>query len=44
METLVGEVAVVVLEGQRALPVKLQELGFRYQFDDLAQALEDILS
>ena len=40
----VGEgVARVVLTGQRAVPKKLEALGFRFDFPELAPALEDLL-
>ena len=44
MRLLVGEVATVVLDGQRALPKKLQELGFTFQFPVVEPALLDIVS
>ncbi len=44
MKLLVGEVSVVVLEGQRAIPDKLSQLGYEFRFDELGQALEDALS
>jgi uncharacterized protein len=37
-----GEVATVVVEGQRAIPKRLQELGFQFKFPDLEAALRDI--
>ena len=43
MKLLVGEVAVVVLKGQRAVPARLQEQGFQYEFEELIPALENIL-
>jgi len=43
MKLLVGEVATVVLDGQRAIPKRLQEAGYQYQFTDLQRALEDII-
>lgn len=38
-----GEVASTVLEGQRAIPQRLQELGFNFDFPQLDDALEDLL-
>ncbi len=39
---LVGEVAVVVLEGQKAVPQKLTGLGYSFKFDRLDAALSNI--
>jgi uncharacterized protein (TIGR01777 family) len=44
MRLLVGEVATVVLEGQRALPSKLEELGFTFQYPQVEPALLDIVN
>ncbi len=38
-----GEVASMVLEGQKALPKKLLDLGFRFRFPDAESALRDLL-
>lgn len=38
-----GEVATVVLDGQRALPKRLLDLGFRFRFPDADSALRDLL-
>ena len=38
-----GEVASMVLDGQRALPKKLSDLGFRFRFPDAESALRDLL-
>lgn len=43
MKLLVGEVATVVLDGQRAIPKQLQEADYTFQFTDLEPALENIL-
>lgn len=43
MKMLVGEVSVVVLKGQRAIPEKLGSLGYKFRFNDLGAALEDVL-
>ena len=39
-----GEVADVVLDGRRALPQKLQDLGFTFQFPTADSALQDLLT
>jgi len=43
LETLLGEGAMVVLEGQQVLPKRTQAFGFNYQYPNLKQALEAIL-
>jgi uncharacterized protein len=40
---LYGEMAAVVTTGQRALPVKLQRLGYRFAHPELEEALRDVL-
>ena len=37
-----GEVATVVLDGQRVLPQRLAELGYTFQFTDAEAALRDL--
>lgn len=44
LKLLVGEVSVVVLEGQRAVPEKLAALGYEFKYSELGPALSDILS
>lgn len=39
-----GEVATMVLEGQRAIPKRLGNLGFTFQFPDIEPAMQDILA
>jgi uncharacterized protein len=39
---LFGEVATVVLEGQRALPQRLLDLGYTFQFPEAEAALRDL--
>ncbi|WP_338352776.1 TIGR01777 family oxidoreductase [Thalassolituus oleivorans] len=39
-----GEMSELLLQGQQALPAQLQKSGFRYEYDDLGRALEDIVS
>ena len=43
MKLMMGEVATVVLDGQRAIPEKLEELGFAFRFPEVTGALSDIL-
>jgi uncharacterized protein (TIGR01777 family) len=40
---LLGEMATVVLDGQRAVPESLLKLGFRFRFADPGAALRDLL-
>ncbi|HET6446608.1 MAG TPA: TIGR01777 family oxidoreductase [candidate division Zixibacteria bacterium] len=44
LKLLVGEVSVVVLEGQRAVPEKLAALGYEFKYSELGPALSEILS
>lgn len=44
LEALLGEGAMVVLEGQRVLPQRTQALGFEYQYPLLPSALRQILT
>ena len=39
-----GEMSELLLQGQQAIPAQLQKSGFRYEFDDLSRALDDIVS
>jgi len=39
-----GEVATVVVDGQRVLPARLQALGYAFQFPELEAALRDLLA
>jgi len=43
MRLAFGEVAGVLLEGQRALPQRLLDLGFEFRFPDAESALRDLL-
>ncbi|MEN8197591.1 MAG: TIGR01777 family oxidoreductase [Pseudomonadota bacterium] len=44
MRLLVGEVASIVLDGQRVVPGRLQALGYTFRFTDLEKALADLLA
>ena len=44
LRLVLGEVSDTVLEGQRAVPHRLQELGFAFRFPDLEAALRDLLT
>lgn len=43
MNVLFGEMATVLLEGQRTLPKKLLDLGFEFKFPTIETALRDLL-
>ncbi len=42
LKLLLGEFAEVILEGQRAVPKKLFDKGFRFRFTDVNDALKDL--
>ncbi|MDB6050381.1 MAG: hypothetical protein JWR17_3127 [Pseudomonas sp.] len=44
LKMLLGEMSLLLLGGQRAHPLRLQEAGFTFQFTDLNAALVDVLS
>ncbi|NET69502.1 MAG: TIGR01777 family protein [Sphaerospermopsis sp. SIO1G2] len=44
LEALLGDGAVVVLEGQKVLPQRTQASGFNYQYPNLPAALKQILT
>jgi uncharacterized protein (TIGR01777 family) len=44
LEALLGDGAIVVLEGQQVLPKRTLESGFKYQYPNLQPALKDILN
>lgn len=44
MRLIMGEFGTVLLNGQRAVPRKLLQAGFQFQFADLQSALEDLLT
>jgi uncharacterized protein (TIGR01777 family) len=41
---LFGEMADLLLKGQRVIPQKVQEQGFQFQFNDVESALRDLLT
>lgn len=43
LRLLLGELAGLLLGGQRALPIRLQQAGFSFRFTHLDAALEDLL-
>ncbi|MGH7829563.1 MAG: TIGR01777 family oxidoreductase, partial [Candidatus Binatia bacterium] len=43
LRLLLGEMADMLLTGQRVLPAKAQKLGFTFKYPDLRQALQDCL-
>lgn len=43
MRLFLGEVATIVLDGQRAMPQKLKELGFEFKYPEAEDALREIL-
>jgi uncharacterized protein (TIGR01777 family) len=44
MEAAFGEVSSVVLEGQKAVPRRLLDMGFTFRFPDAESALRDVLA
>jgi hypothetical protein len=43
LRAVLGELSAALLEGQRALPTRLQELGFVFQCSEVEAALQDLL-
>jgi len=43
LKALLGEIATVVLGGNRVSPSKIQSLGFQFQFEDLEAAFKSII-
>lgn len=43
MKTIFGEMSTVLLDGQRVVPQRLEELGFSFTFPTLREALSDLL-
>jgi uncharacterized protein len=44
LRTMYGEMATIVLTGQRAVPARLGELGYRFRYPQLEPALRDVLA
>lgn len=44
LEALLGDAAIVVIEGQQVIPKRTQESGFTYQYSTIKPALQDILN
>jgi uncharacterized protein (TIGR01777 family) len=43
LRAVLGELSAALLEGQRALPTRLQALGFAFQYSQVEPALQDLL-
>ncbi|WP_226671237.1 TIGR01777 family oxidoreductase [Metabacillus litoralis] len=43
LKTFLGEMSILILEGQKVLPNKIQEQNFKFSYPQLDQALENIL-
>ncbi|MCS6828376.1 MAG: TIGR01777 family oxidoreductase [Caldilinea sp.] len=43
LKLLFGEMAMILLEGQRAVPQRLLELGFQFKYETARAALQDLL-
>ncbi len=44
LRAMYGEMATIVLTGQRVRPIRLQQLGYRFAYTELEPALRDVLS
>jgi len=44
LRLLLGEMSTLVLEGQFMVPARLQELGFRFRFENAESALDDLFT
>ena len=43
LRLLLGEMSIILLEGQKAIPRRLQESGFAFRFPEAEAALRDLL-
>ncbi|NVK21111.1 MAG: TIGR01777 family protein [Kangiellaceae bacterium] len=43
LKVIMGEMAEILLTGQKVIPKKLQQSGFEFRFTDLEEALKDII-
>jgi uncharacterized protein len=43
LRLVLGEMSTLVLDGQRVVPVRLQEMGFQFEFGELRKALENLV-
>jgi NAD dependent epimerase/dehydratase family enzyme len=43
MQIVFGEMAVILLEGQRAVPQRLLDLGFKFKYETALAALKNLL-
>lgn len=43
LRMILGEMATIVLDGQRAIPARLQDAGFKFKYTDAETALRDLL-
>lgn len=43
LKLLLGEMSMIVLEGQHAYPKRLLEMGYKFKFDNAESALKDLL-
>lgn len=44
LRLLYGEMATIVLTGQRAIPARLRELGYQFRYEQLEPALTDVIA
>jgi uncharacterized protein (TIGR01777 family) len=44
IELVFGEMSIVVLKGQRAVPKRLEEIGFQFSHPELQEAVKDVIS